>query len=294
MKQIVNDRATLLKNGLSMIDQLIEVGPSYNPILRKADGWRTTVVDHATKAELLAKYYHEPSVDTSMIEEVDIIWRDGALADAFAPSDYGMFSAILASHVLEHVPDPVEFFRSAQKILREKQSSLRLALPDKRYCFDFFRPLATTGRLLEAHLNQATHHRFADHFDHVAYMAFADGRPGWGAQPFDKLELCYEMEFGKQNAERTLKPDSGYIDCHAWQFTPSSFELLVIELGELDMIDWKVDWLLPQPQLEFLVCLSRPRYKFTSRAALQKRRLELLKQICFEQAQAAQLIRDLL
>lgn len=75
---------------------------------------------------------------------------------------------------------------------------------------------------------------------------------------------------------------SGYVDCHAWQFTPASFELLIAELGALGEIDWRIDWLEPQPAMEFLVSLSRPRKVFATLEDLQACRLARLRQTLLE------------
>jgi hypothetical protein len=36
--------------------RILEIGPSYNPAAPKAAGWQTRVLDHASQAELQAKY----------------------------------------------------------------------------------------------------------------------------------------------------------------------------------------------------------------------------------------------
>ena len=63
---------------------------------------------------------------------------------------------------------------------------------------------------------------------------------------------------------------------------PASFELLVLELGVLGEIDWRIDWLEPQPAMQFLVSLSRPRETFSSVDAVQARRLALLRRMMLE------------
>src|SRR5690348_5817624 len=64
--------------------RLLEIGASYSPIVPKAEGWQTTVVDHADRATLVEKYGGTGTPD--QIEEVDFVWRDGSLLDAI-PSD---------------------------------------------------------------------------------------------------------------------------------------------------------------------------------------------------------------
>jgi len=278
----LSDRSGRLLAGLSIEDRLIEIGPSFNPVAAKMAGWKTVVVDHGSRADLVAKYRTAPEVDTTHIEDVDVVWRGGPLERGFPPGDAGTFSALIASHVLEHVPDPIAFFKSAATLLHPSRGSIRLALPDKRLCFDVFRPAATTGRVLAAHRGDGSRHTYADLFDHVAYLARLAGRGAWAREPLKGLSLDHTLEQARGNADLGAAAGSGYVDCHAWQFTPASFELLIVELGALGEIDWRIDWLEPQPAMEFLVSLSRPRKVFATLEDLQACRLVLLRQTLLE------------
>lgn len=274
-------RAARLLLGLECGSRVIEVGPSYQPLAPKAGGWRTTVVDHADRRELIAKYRNEP-VDTGRIEEVDVIWTGGLLHEAFPAASRGTYSALIASHVLEHVPDPIGFLKSAEALVDPSVGTVRLALPDRRLCFDVFRPASTTGRVLAANRAGSTRHGYADHFDHVAYLARVKGQAGWGTGPLAGLALDHTLEVAMSHAARATAPDAGYIDCHGWQFTPASFELLVLELSALGVIDWRIDWIEPQPYIEFFACLSRPALDIASVEDLQHRRCTLLKRMLVE------------
>ena len=44
--------------------KLIEVGPSYNPVAPKAEGWDTYIIDHASQDELQAKYQTQDAART--------------------------------------------------------------------------------------------------------------------------------------------------------------------------------------------------------------------------------------
>ncbi|MEN0077147.1 MAG: hypothetical protein AAGC69_22370, partial [Paracraurococcus sp.] len=81
-----------------------------------------------------------------------------------------------------------------------------------------------------------------------------------------------------------------YIDCHGWQFTPASFELLVLEFGELGLTDWRVDWVEPRPAVEFFARLVRGRESFASTAVREARRLDLLRRMVLEQREQIDLL----
>jgi hypothetical protein len=260
----LSDRSRRLLAGLCSADRLIEIGPSYDPVAAKAAGWNTVVVDHASRAGLIAKYAQAAAAAVDRIEEVDVVWSGGPLDAGFAPTGAGAFSALIASHVLEHLPDPIGFLQAAARLLHPVEGTIRLALPDKRLCFDLFRPVATTGRVLAAHRTGAALHGYAELFDHVAYLTRLDGRAAWTREPLDGLALDHTLAQARGNAEHGSRAGADYVDCHAWQFTPASFELLVVELAALGEIDWQVDWIEPQPAMEFLACLSRPARRWAS------------------------------
>jgi SAM-dependent methyltransferase len=278
----MSGRNERLRDGLRPSDPIIEIGPLHSPVAPKAEGWATTVVDHATRDELVAKYTGHAGVDPARIEEVDVVWRSGPLHAAFPPETHGTFAALIASHVIEHIPDPIGFVEAAARLLRA-DGVIALAVPDKRWCFDLFKALSTTGQMLAAHRIGAQRHQPATRFDHNAYTALDGGRPGWGREALSAIAFCVPLEEAKAQFDAySDAADAPYVDCHAWHFTPSSFQLIILELAGIGVADWRVEWILPQPSTEFLVQLRRGGERFPDAAAREARRLELLKQTLLE------------
>ena len=73
------DRLSKLLFGIDKSMKILEIGPGYNPAIRKADGWNVWTIDHATRDELLTKYSEDANVpfDLSKMEEIDFIFSDG-------------------------------------------------------------------------------------------------------------------------------------------------------------------------------------------------------------------------
>jgi len=71
------------------------------------------------------------------------------------------FDYCLASHVIEHIPNPIAFFQSIAHLLKPG-GVLSLAVPDKRYTFDFFQPAASVFAWLGFFWFQATRKGFSD------------------------------------------------------------------------------------------------------------------------------------
>ncbi|WP_368417178.1 class I SAM-dependent methyltransferase [Falsiroseomonas sp.] len=277
-KTAPSPRTAQLLAGADRNWRILEIGPSHAPIAPRSEGWTTTVVDHADREGLIAKYATDPTVDTSRIETVDFVWTGGAL-DALIPAErHGGFDLLIASHVIEHVPDPIGMLVAAQRLLRPDTGIISFAVPDKRTCFDFFRPPSTTGKMLAAHRDRRARHLPADIFDGYAYMSALNGQTGWGWQaaaavrPMQPLGLAYRRFLASDD-----RPEAPYEDCHGWVFTPASFELIILELGEIGLIDWRVDRIVPQAGVEFIVHLRRGRRLFPSPEAFQQHRMDLLR-----------------
>jgi hypothetical protein len=195
----------------------------------------------------------------------------------------GTYDVLIASHVIEHLPDPIGFIASAQKLLHPERGVLALAVPDKRWCFDSLKQVSSTGQFLAAHRLGTQRHGPATRFDFSAYSAFNDGRSGWGREHLTGLKLVDTLDRAYQQFESwTDDPAAPYVDCHAWHFTPSSFALLVLEASDVGLIDWRVEWLLPRSGVEFFARLVRGRQAFATPAMRDARRFELLKQILLE------------
>ncbi len=278
----MSERNAALLSPLTKHDRILEIGPSFSPIAPRSAGWNTTTVDHDTQEGLIAKYRDAPHVDVSRIEPVDHVWRGGKLHELLPPDTRGGFRAVIASHVLEHLPDPLGFLASCAMLV-DRDGMLLLALPDKRWCFDIFKPATTTGQWLAALDAAPTRHSGATLFDDLARAAVLGDRIGWGRETLAELRLMHPLETAIEawQSERGAA-DRPYRDAHAWHFTPASFELLILESAAAGLCDWRVDWLAPQPAVEFLVRLRRGAAAFEPAEARDRRRLALLRTMLLE------------
>ena len=84
----------------------LEIGASHNPLLPKANGYNVKTVDYAARSELFEKYSGIQGVDASRIEEVDFVTAGTPMLEVI--SNRNEFDFIVASHVIEHVPNLIE------------------------------------------------------------------------------------------------------------------------------------------------------------------------------------------
>lgn len=266
---------------LSLIDttgQGLEIGPGFNPLLPKAEGWRVHTLDHGTREELVRKYAGA-DVDTSRIEEVDHVSRGASVFDAIGRE--GAYDYIVASHVIEHTPDLLGFLLDCQRLLKP-HGVLALAVPDKRFSFDVLRPLSSTGEVLQARLERRQRHTPGRIFDEGAYNVLRGGALAWCADNQDALSFFRPLADARALYEQVLQADAGYIDIHAWQFTPSSFRLIVNDLHEIGALGLREAAFHDGLGGEFITSLSLdgagPQ---VSRLTLAQRSFEELREIRF-------------
>lgn len=264
--------------------RVLEIGPSYNPVAPKKDGWNSFSIDHATQAELREKYAGLGDLCAN-IEAVDFIWRGGPIHDAIPADMHHSFDYFIASHVIEHIPNPIALFHSLDRLL-SPNAAAAFAVPDKRFCFDFFRPLTLTPAWIEAFERNATRHSRRAIMENRAYYSHNRDLMAWGQEPDQtKPVLKGDVNSAKLTSDAAgLSEDQPYVDCHAWCFTPSSFELLFVELAALGLIDFHIAQMFATDGCEFTAIL-RKGSKALSAEATQARRLELLKAMITEQVE---------
>jgi SAM-dependent methyltransferase len=230
----------------------LEVGASHNPIVPKKEGFKVHILDHACAAELREKYRgHNVNIDN--IEEVDFVWRGEPLDELIGKT--GAYDFIIASHVIEHTPDLISFLSQCEKLLKPS-GVLSLAIPDKRYCFDYFRWPSSTGDVLQANLDRRTRHAPGVVFDHVSSAVKLGGAIAWGKESAGDLTFLHSLEEAIAALHRSKDSDD-YIDVHHWRFTPSSFRLVLSDLSALGLIGLVVQCEFETIGSEFYVTLGK-------------------------------------
>ena len=129
-KTITNPRREFLLEMVN-VDQLkgLEIGPLTDPLVTHEDlkgQGEIFYLDHLSTIELKEKYRADPSVDVENIVNVDFVCSDGDLERAVLGNQ---FDYIVASHVIEHVPNILKFLQDTQKILKSG-GQLFLIIPD--------------------------------------------------------------------------------------------------------------------------------------------------------------------
>jgi Methyltransferase domain len=236
----------------------LEVGPLHQAIVGR-DEADVRYVDVHDQAGLRAHYSGDPEVPAEAIPEIDytLVKPDGSVVSlADACRDGAPFAWVVASHVIEHVPDVVGWLENLAEIV-EDDGALVLMVPDRRYCFDVHRPPTTVGQMLEARELQATRPTTRAIYDYFSAAVHNDVRELWAGLPpnYEQRMHTAAQALGKVEEGRS----GTYVDCHVWLFTPESFLEQMHELRTIGESSWIVDSMHPtrHHQIEFMVRLRR-------------------------------------
>jgi SAM-dependent methyltransferase len=192
----------------------LEIGPLDRPLLSKA--WANVYyVDHADRAGLVRKYEGHPveSVDPARIVAVDFVWPGGELA-AVLPAGL-TFDFCVASHVIEHVGDPVGWLASVAAVLKPG-GRICLAIPEQTLTFDYRRALSKPADLIDAYVRRLQRPGPGQVFDSLAYTSPIE-RKGEHPPPPDDDRLRLALDAARSAEGGT------YHDVHCHVFTRPSF-----------------------------------------------------------------------
>ncbi len=246
----------------------LEIGPSHSPIAPKREGYRVQVLDHASREELVAKY-KKHSVDVDKIEEVDYVWQGEAYSTLTGNAKH--YDWIIASHVIEHTPDLITFLNDCDAILKN-DGVISLAVPDKRYCFDHYRPLTGISKIIDSHSQKLINHTTGTAAEFYLNAVSRSGEIAWACNIAGEDRFLYPEEEALQKINEAVGNDS-YLDVHAWSFVPHSFRLIIHDLFFLGLIPLREVGYYPTAGCEFYITLGR------GGAGCPCSRIELLKRI---------------
>ena len=251
-RRIVSDYIDLAQG------QGLEIGPLGKPIaLRGSSAVR--YVDVKDRDRLVAQFAHDPSVDPDAVPEIDywLVGEDGTTATlAEAAAAGAPFDWVIASHVVEHVPDVVGWLRDIGDVLVDGGQAF-LVVPDRRFCFDARRPSTTVGMALQAHELTDRNPSVRAVYDHFRKAVDISADEAWRGQVFGPERAIHPLSDVVGQVARVR--DGEYVDAHVWTFTPEWFVELIEDLGELGLIDLTIRDIVPtaEGQLEFYVVLDR-------------------------------------
>jgi len=215
----------LRENLIAMIGDgrsVLEIGPFFTPLLR---GPNIAYLDILDADQLRARAVEVGGNPADCPAWIDYV---GGLEQVRR-----RFDAIVSSHAIEHQPDLVRHFSEIERILAP-DGLYCLIVPDKRYCFDHHIAESTIAGVLQAHRDARSVHTLASVIEHVALTTHNDPLRHWAGDHGSKRPPDIAQRVRNAVAAYDSAQD-GYVDVHAWYFTPDSFRSIVETLGALGM-----------------------------------------------------------
>jgi len=234
----VLDRSDLLLASIDVAGSKgLELGPLTKPVVTRDRG-DIRYIDHVDTDALRARYSSHQGFDLDAIVPIDYASGDGSIADAVGAD--APFGYVVASHVVEHVPDLVRWIGDLRSVLAD-DGVLALAVPDHRRCFDALRSPTVAADVVEAHLRGATVPSLRHVFDHyhsaVAWrglIAWTDDVPTAELAPVHSEREAFDMA-------SMVAVTGVYHDVHCWVFTPRSFCVLIASLQQLRLVPFSIE-----------------------------------------------------
>lgn len=249
----------------------IEIGPSHRPSAPKKEGYNVHIIDHMSREDLIKKYKGH-AVNLENIENVDFIWRGEKYSELTGKQNY--YDWIIASHVIEHTPDLISFLSDCATVLKD-DGVFSLVIPDKRYCFDHYRPITGISRVIDLYYQKNRVHSPGTMVEYYLNVVSKAGNIAWTSNTAGKYRFVHSLENARHGLKSMIN-ENAYLDFHAWCFTPHSFRLIIHDLFSLGLIPFKEIGFYPTKGCEFFVTLGK------NGQGLDKSRMEMLEIIEFE------------
>lgn len=222
----------------------IEISPLYSPITDK-NNHNVYYTDYASAEESRKKH---ADYDHPEIMDLNFIWNQNARLKDCVPGGV-MFDWAIASHVLEHVPDPIGWMNQILQTVNVN-GYLSLALPNKTLTNDILRDETKFPQWFDAWLNQYKIPSPAQLFDFIRNTA---------SQGVTSVGSGYDRHFQPEEAvSNSIHSwvNNEYLDAHCSVFTPSSFSSLVNEAVMLGLMNVEIEDITPGGQ-EFYVRIKK-------------------------------------
>jgi hypothetical protein len=267
--QGVMERKTEVRKNITKTQKGIEVGPWFSPLAPKKEGYNCLSLDVFDTETLRERAKTDPLVaddKIQFIEPVDLIGTATAIDKILEHrGELGTFDYIISSHNFEHSPNPIKFLKGCGRVLKPG-GFLSMAIPDKRACFDYFRPHTTLAQWLEAFFADRERPSFTQVFEHFSlHSRFRVGeelQAGFTLSE-DPRNVCAVQSL-RQGYEAWVSleatQDPTYYDTHCSIFTPSSFRLLLSDAAFLGLSPFAVEEVSKANGNEFYVHLRNAGY----------------------------------
>ncbi len=232
----------------------LEIGALNRPAVRKSES-DVLYVDHADVDVLRANYSHDAGVPPDSILPVDVIWGGKQLRDCFP--DGRTFDYVVASHVIEHVPNVIGWLNELASVLKPG-GLLYLAIPDRRRTFDIYRRTSSMAEFVNAYVTKAKRPSPQQIFDQHVHFAKDESAVIKDEHNVGAALSGPRLKEGLGMAQIVADSDV-YVDCHCWVFTPASLLEIFAGFSAMGVLPFRLGSFTPpwQGEHEMFMVLER-------------------------------------
>jgi SAM-dependent methyltransferase len=166
------------------------------------------------------------------------------------------FDVVIANHVIEHIADPIRWLEQVALITRPS-GNLFLAVPDRRYTFDYLRPVSTVAELIRGYVEDLRQPSRWQALDALFYYRPVRAEDLWAGDCAEKLNRRpYPLD---DAIRRAGAADDEYLDVHCGVFTTFSFAELIEDLASVGLVEWRIEAIsdVERGSDEFYVWMAR-------------------------------------
>jgi len=178
-------------------------------------------------------------MNAANVPEIDYIWR----GEPYRELVRDHVAAVFSSHNIEHQPDLIRHLQQLRDIL-QPNGQLFFAIPDRRYCFDHFLLDTNFADVFGAYYENRRKHTATSVFEHRMLTTHNEAVRHWtgdhGPSPNIEAATSEAVALIHETISR-IEGTPGYIDTHAWQFTPASFHALIDLLALSGKVPFQVE-----------------------------------------------------
>jgi len=211
----------------------IEFGPLMSPIVTRDMG-DITYIDHDTTDNIKT----DPNVDVSRIVNIDLVSDGRPLRDIVGGRN---FDYILASHVFEHVANPIAWLQDCGSILAHR-GLLGLAIPDKRFTFDFFKDLTGLHDWIGAYIEKRERPSPATVFENAVLTNGYDFSQLVQGERCPRFLNPVNLHWAYSHAREV---QSRYIDVHCTTCTAESFASPINQSRAVGLHRFEIEAIFP-------------------------------------------------
>lgn len=251
-------RAEFVLSHLDVSKRGIEIAPYFNPLVskQKYDVWYVDCIDNA---EIQKKAAANPGAVGKTPPKIDSVWVPGQRLKRCVGNQ--TFNYAVASHVFEHVPNPIGWANQILECL-EPGGRLALLIPSRLYSMDYYRRETTFGELMGWYIDNPSIPTTGQIMDFLSqsFEDRADVDFNQDMLPFSEARRHYS-DADALNYATWVHNEKRYLDAHCTVWTAESFMEVFSRVRDLKVMN--VDFIGPFVDFpnagkdEFLVYLEK-------------------------------------